>query len=801
MAARRRRLRRHGTSPPNSAGSRAGWTTRPPTGTAPSWSPSGLPLHLPRRPVAQAAGDDEGRQEVPRRPAALHRPGRPGQAHRPGGPRPGRAARRLRRSGRVAPTGSHFTRFALCSWALRTVPGRSPNGGRGRYRSVGSGAGVPLPAPIACTRRSGTGCSTQWGLRCRRPTSRGRTGRRLVAGRATPGRGTRVRTMGSPAGPAPVHPPPGFAGPSGPAAPHPPGHAPAPQHHVAPQHAPAPMPDTTGHVQLPPGGPVAMPSPPPAAGAPDPTSTTLAVLLIGPAGAGQDERRPVLGGPPPGAHRAHQPGRRTGMGALGLRRPAVGLERPLRGAVPPRPPHLRLRRAQLPGQRHLLHPGRRRLPRPAGRRARRLEAARRARACCPSCCCPGLEIVLERNAERSGNRRLTDEEVARIHGRMAGWYGSGLPIIDNSQLDVPTTARVLDDVLARSSPARRSGERGGFLSPAPPLPGCINSRLRRVSATSRPRTRSRQRTDPPNRRGIPTRPIRTGTIRPPLVGSDHVRGVCGPPRTAAGALCGRAAALTALVSRPANVRYLAGAAPRGAVLLLGRRGRTCWCARPGPGPTAARIRPTSRPDEALRVQYLPGTGGDPAVAAADLAAGGRRVPRRRGAPPDRRPAPGDRARSRPGCASPTSGCAVEQLRVDQGRGGDLLPAHRAPRSPTRRWASCWSRSSSAAPSAISPWSWSAASSTTAPTARPSRPPSPPARTPGRRGHRPTDRRVEEGDFLSVCLGADYRGYRCEIGRTFVIGTSPGRLADRAVRPRLRRPAGRPGGARARRRVP
>ncbi|MCZ0990192.1 Pro-rich N-terminal domain-containing protein [Streptomyces diastatochromogenes] len=63
---------------------------------------------------------------------------------------------------------------------------------------------------------------------------------------------------------------------------------------------------------------------------------------------------------------------------------------------------------------------------------------------------PGLDIVLERNAERSGNRRLTDEEVARIHGRMAGWYGSGLPIIDNSQLDVPGTARVLDDVLARA---------------------------------------------------------------------------------------------------------------------------------------------------------------------------------------------------------------------------------------------------------------------------------------------------------------------------------------------------------------
>ncbi len=32
--------------------------------------------------------------------------------------------------------------------------------------------------------------------------------------------------------------------------------------------------------------------------------------------------------------------------------------------------------------------------------------------------------------------------------------------------------------------------------------------------------------------------------------------------------------------------------------------------------------------------------------------------------------------------------------------------------------------------------------------------------------------MEEGDFLSVCLGAAYRGYRCEIGRTFVIGTAP-----------------------------
>ncbi|MFI0738656.1 AAA family ATPase [Streptomyces sp. NPDC021100] len=63
---------------------------------------------------------------------------------------------------------------------------------------------------------------------------------------------------------------------------------------------------------------------------------------------------------------------------------------------------------------------------------------------------PGLDVVLERNAERRGNRRLGDEEVARIHGRMAGWYGSGLPIIDNSQQDVATTARLIDEAVARS---------------------------------------------------------------------------------------------------------------------------------------------------------------------------------------------------------------------------------------------------------------------------------------------------------------------------------------------------------------
>ncbi|MFE9423070.1 M24 family metallopeptidase [Kitasatospora sp. NPDC006697] len=43
---------------------------------------------------------------------------------------------------------------------------------------------------------------------------------------------------------------------------------------------------------------------------------------------------------------------------------------------------------------------------------------------------------------------------------------------------------------------------------------------------------------------------------------------------------------------------------------------------------------------------------------------------------------------------------------------------------------------------------------------------------GRAGHHPTDRRVEEGDFLTVSLGAQYRGYTVRSTRTFVIGAAP-----------------------------
>ncbi|MEE1803711.1 AAA family ATPase [Streptomyces sp. JV176] len=269
-------------------------------------------------------------------------------------------------------------------------------------------------------------------------------------------------------GPQPVqgsHQPPGAPQPSGPPGPpQPPGQPPIPGQHPGPAHGPAqghghgPVPppgaptgqppaDVTGHVRLPPGGPVPVPAAPPADSG---TGTaTLAVLLIGPAGAGKttvarhwassrrvptahisldDVREWVCAGfadPQSGwndhSEAQYRLARRTcGFAARNFL--ANGISCILDDAVFPDRPVV-----GLGGWKRHVGPG-----------------------LLPVVLLPGLEIVLERNAERSGNRRLADEEVAGIHGRMAGWYGSGLPIIDNSKYDVETTARVLDDVLARA---------------------------------------------------------------------------------------------------------------------------------------------------------------------------------------------------------------------------------------------------------------------------------------------------------------------------------------------------------------
>ncbi|MEU5537756.1 aminopeptidase P family protein [Streptomyces sp. NPDC020362] len=230
--------------------------------------------------------------------------------------------------------------------------------------------------------------------------------------------------------------------------------------------------------------------------------------------------------------------------------------------------------------------------------------------------------------------------------------------------------------------------------------------------------------------------------------------------------CNAAGAAAALISLPANVRYLAGAAPQASVLLLGKRQDLLVCAGP------PEDRPTEgRPDEALALHILPSPGGDPAVAAGGLAAG-------QGAESlaveehhltvSRHRALGSVA---PRLRLADLGAAVEQLRVvkdeeeisclrigaeiaDQAL-GELLESILVGR--TERHLALELERRLVDHGADGP---------AFPTSVATGPHS------GRRGHRPTDRRVEEGDFLSVCLGATYRGYRCEIGRTFVIGTSP-----------------------------
>ncbi|MFG2146456.1 Pro-rich N-terminal domain-containing protein [Streptomyces sp. NPDC048696] len=277
-------------------------------------------------------------------------------------------------------------------------------------------AGAPLPPPHA----PGHGPGAEWALGAHQPT--------VHDAHQPPAHGA-----------PPPPPPPPFPGPPQSAPPAPGWHAPAPLHAPA-----APSRDTTGHVTLPPGGPVPLPQAPEGTGV-----TTLAVLLIGPAGAGKttvarywaqhrrvptahisldDVREWVCAGfadPQAGwndhSEAQYRLARRTcGFAARNFL--ANGISCILDDAVFPDRPVV-----GLGGWKRHVGPG-----------------------LLPVVLLPGLDIVLERNAERSGNRRLCDEEVAGIHGRMAGWYGSGLPIIDNSQYDVPTTARLLDDVLARA---------------------------------------------------------------------------------------------------------------------------------------------------------------------------------------------------------------------------------------------------------------------------------------------------------------------------------------------------------------
>ncbi|PWI42100.1 aminopeptidase P family protein [Streptomyces sp. ICBB 8177] len=230
--------------------------------------------------------------------------------------------------------------------------------------------------------------------------------------------------------------------------------------------------------------------------------------------------------------------------------------------------------------------------------------------------------------------------------------------------------------------------------------------------------------------------------------------------------CAAAGTAAALVTRPANIRYLAGWAPPGAVLLLTPRQDVLVHPRPGtvePG--------EGTPPSDLRRVVVECVDGDTAVAAADLVGElgadslaveehHLTVARHRAISSVTR-----------GLRLADLGQAVEQLRLvkdddeiaclriaaeitDQAL-GELLESILVGR--TERHLALELERRLADHGADGP---------AFPTCVGTGPNSGAAR------HVPTDRRVEEGDFLSVCLGACYRGYRCEVGRTFVIGTAP-----------------------------
>ncbi|WP_435820348.1 AAA family ATPase [Kitasatospora aureofaciens] len=294
-----------------------------------------------------------------------------------------------------------------------------------------------------------------------------------------PGGGTGVAPSGAPVPPpSPSPPPPPTVRPAGtpavvppapasvpasaPAAPPAPAPAPAPAAAPAPASAPAPVPARavpqppaptaptapvpaggTGHFVLPAGTPVQLPAHPPQRHAP---AGPIAVLLIGPAGAGKttvarywaerratptahisldDVREWVQSGfanPQSGWNNASEAQYRLARRTCGFacrNYLANGISCIIDDAVFPDRPAI-----GLGGWKRHIGPG-----------------------MIPVVLLPSLDSVLRRNARRSGTRRLGDEEVARIHGRMAGWYNSGLPIIDNSYLDVAGTAAELDRVI------------------------------------------------------------------------------------------------------------------------------------------------------------------------------------------------------------------------------------------------------------------------------------------------------------------------------------------------------------------
>ncbi|EST39542.1 hypothetical protein N566_01305 [Streptomycetaceae bacterium MP113-05] len=227
------------------------------------------------------------------------------------------------------------------------------------------------------------------------------------------------------------------------------------------------------------------------------------------------------------------------------------------------------------------------------------------------------------------------------------------------------------------------------------------------------------------------------------------------------------AARAVLVTRPANIRYLSGSAAPGAALLLAPDGRDTLVVPAAPADTG----PPAVAASGLYVQGSTAEAEDGAMTAAALAARGGAdslaveehdltVARHRAL-----------SAAVPGLTLTALTCTVEQQRLVKGEEeiaalriaaeitdqalGELLESILVGRTERHLALELERR-------LIDHGAEGPAFATSVAAGAHS----------GLAGHLPTDRRVEEGDFLSVRLGARYRGYRCQIARTFVIGTAP-----------------------------
>lgn len=70
---------------------------------------------------------------------------------------------------------------------------------------------------------------------------------------------------------------------------------------------------------------------------------------------------------------------------------------------------------------------------------------------------PDLAACLERNAQRTGLKRLDEDLVRRFHAASTKWVGTGVPVIDTTKMTVRDTVDAITRVLEEAAGAPAGG--------------------------------------------------------------------------------------------------------------------------------------------------------------------------------------------------------------------------------------------------------------------------------------------------------------------------------------------------------